>query len=567
VSGFAERVGDLPDADALIVVPPLSDPRWPALGAHVLRAVAAEAGFRVHVLYASLLWAGDVGREVMAGLAATHRDHLVGERIFGPAAFGRGGHALSDRATELVEAVADAIAAKRYRLVGASTSFDQTAAAIAILDRVAARSPGTTVVIGGANCDGAMARGVRALTERVHAVFSGESERTFVQALRGGALAPIVEGEPCRDLDALPTPDFADWIAQMEAWAPQWKDEAWLVYESSRGCWWGATRHCTFCGLNGTGMAFRTRSPERVISDLKEITSRTGLSHVAMADNIMPHAFHKAVLPRLPAEVPGLRLFYEQKANLTLDQVVGLAEAGVRDIQPGIEALSTGLLRRMRKGVLARQNVALLRSARAAGVNVRWNLLYGLPGDTREEWAEALAVLPKLRHLAPPDGPALLSIDRFSPYFEDPASFGITDVRPWPAYADVLPPGVNPAAVAYHFHGTYRSASLEDPAIHEALGREVQAWQAEWRSGAPALWVTPAGRGWSLVDTRGGRAASWSLTEDQARAVLIGGPLARVPLAAWAIRAGFAVDLDGWCVPLAVAPVDVLRRLATLEPA
>ena len=35
----------------------------------------------------------------------------------------------------------------------------------------------------------------------------------------------------------------------------------------------------------------------------------------------------------------------------------------------------------MKKGVGARQNLVLLRSARSLGMDVRWNLLWGFPGD------------------------------------------------------------------------------------------------------------------------------------------------------------------------------------------
>jgi hypothetical protein len=63
-----------------------------------------------------------------------------------------------------------------------------------------------------------------------------------------------------------------------------------------------------------------------------------------------------------PAELPGLRLSYEEKSNLTRRKVKALVEAGVREVQLGIEALSTGLLRLMSKGVTAAQNVAALRT-------------------------------------------------------------------------------------------------------------------------------------------------------------------------------------------------------------
>jgi len=73
--------------------------------------------------------------------------------------------------------------------------------------------------------------------------------------------------------------------------------------------------------------------------------------------------------------------------------------------------------------------------------------------------------------------------------------------------------------------------------------------------------VTETGPGrYVLVDTRGlDKPPTLYLNEAQARAVLVGGPMARVVAADWAIRNDYAADLDGWCVPLAVASYPLLK--------
>jgi hypothetical protein len=48
-----------------------------------------------------------------------------------------------------------------------------------------------------------------------------------------------------------------------------------LLIETSRGCWCGAVSHCTFCGLNGEGMAYRRKSPQRVIDRKSAIFGHT----------------------------------------------------------------------------------------------------------------------------------------------------------------------------------------------------------------------------------------------------------------------------------------------------
>src|SRR5262249_48188030 len=157
----------------------------------------------------------------------------------------------------------------------------------------------------------------------------------------------IIYGEPCMDLDGLPTPDYADYYAQLRALMPHsllvTKGCACLTYETSRGCWWGAKSHCTFCGLNGQGMVSREKSPDRGMAELKTmlashpVTDARGVQMgtndtlqgnrdrptklVTLTDNIMPHSYFRTLLPRLAEELPDVTLMYEEKANLSLQQV------------------------------------------------------------------------------------------------------------------------------------------------------------------------------------------------------------------------------------------------------
>jgi ribosomal peptide maturation radical SAM protein 1 len=283
-----------------------------------------------------------------------------------------------------------------------------------------------------------------------------------------------------------------------------------------------------------------------------------------MIDNIMPHSYFRTVLPRLAEELPPAHIFYETKSNLTLEQVELLRRAGVGLIQPGIEALSSSLLRRMKKGVLARQNVALLRYARACGLAVNWNLLYGFPGDHSEDYAATLALIPLIRHLYPPTGIYPVSIDRFSPYFKRPADYGISGLRPLPEYEAVFPEGTDFDHLAYHFTGEYECAEIED-----SLAAAFREWRACWKVDGPPPTLNLAAVGYDhylLMDTRGlnGTGMLQFLDQAEARTVLIGGPLERQPLAAWAIERKLAVALDDWCVPLAVTEPELWRRF--LQP-
>src|SRR5437588_757505 len=74
--------------DALIIVPPFFELRYPSLGAHVLQACAAAAGFRVRVFYANLLFALHVGVSTYTSMAKAPSGTFLGERLFARAAYG-----------------------------------------------------------------------------------------------------------------------------------------------------------------------------------------------------------------------------------------------------------------------------------------------------------------------------------------------------------------------------------------------------------------------------------------------------------------------------------------------
>jgi ribosomal peptide maturation radical SAM protein 1 len=605
-------------ADALVIVPPFAGLDRPSLGVHVLQACAKAGGVTVSVLYANLLFGGEVGEPTYQAVSYGPSGALLGERFFAAAAYGSPpfGHDdayvsyFSDRAgepddeveidlTELMrlqphvaewlDTVAALVVAQKYRVVGCTTTFEQTSASIALLSRIKQLRPETITIIGGANCDGPMAEGIRGLSDAVDYVFAGECEEAFPAFMREVLAgrppeARVIRGAPCAALDALPTPDFSEYYAQLATALPNSElvkgELVLLPYESSRGCWWGAKHHCTFCGLNAQTMQHREKSADRMISELRLLLERHPTRKVCVVDNIMPRSYFKTLLPRLATEVPGIQVFYEQKSNLTLDQVEALRQAGVCDIQPGIEALSSALLTRMDKGVTARQNIALMRYARAAGLTLTWNLLYAFPGDRVQDYEETLGVIPMLRHLEPPGGLSHLSLDRFSPYFDTPEKYGIRDLRPMPGYEAVIPRLVDPASIAYHFIGTYASGAVERPDLIAKLKAEVDHWMSLWRKddlALPAFAITPlSDELYMLFDSRGldGTEEIQFVDRLQASVALTGRRLAeKDENVEWALDARAVVELDGRYVPLATAAPEHLRefeaerRVAQLVPA
>lgn len=582
--------------DALIVVAPGANLEYPAIGPHLLAARAREEGFRVSVLYANMMYAAVAGVQEHQ-LLCSGSEELWGERVFAKAAYGTpllgrntGKESnsiearparepleqeelrrLAELAGQWADQVSGVLAEFGPRVIGCSTMFLQTAASVALLSRIKSLTPERIAIMGGPNCEGEMAEGMLTLSDQIDFTFSGESEQsfpTFLHSLRNGSLPErgVISGTPMLEMDKLPPPEYSEYYEQLELFLPdsevQRSGKISLPYETSRGCWWGEKHHCTFCGLNGYGMKFRSKSPARAIDDLRKLLVNHPTRRVQMVDNIMPHTYFKSFLPLMESELPNLQIFYEQKSNLSLDQVRALRRAGVDLIQPGIESLSTALLKRMKKGVSARQNINLLRYSRSVGVTLMWNILYGFPGDLESEYETMIGFVAKLQHLNPPSGVFSVCVDRFSPYFTRPEEFGVSNLQPSSVYASFLPETADARKVAYQFTAEFESESLQSASLAQRLRHEVAEWRKPWLEGPPpVLELTElSDDAFMLLDTRQLSEANKIsfLNRTQAAIALTGFAHPQSADLELALERGWVIELDGLLVPLATAEPELL---------
>lgn len=575
-------------SDVLLIVPPFADLLQPSLACHLLQARAREKGFKVQVLYGNILFASILGESTYRQAVTKASPSLILERFFGTFAYDMPVLGKEEREKiepktlrdmdrhipPLLEQIGEIVQQIRPKIVGSTSSYEQISTSVAILNQCKHVLPEAITIMGGANCEDEMADGIFSLGGRVDHVFSGESEDTFPEFLeqvlrRNETPDKIYYGRPCNTLDLLPQPVYHEFFTQYDHFLPKSPLKArgllGVPYETSRGCWWGQKHHCTFCGLNGGGMTFRKKSPERALDDLIHLCETYPVKRINVVDNIMPFDYFQTLLPKMAEVLPeDLEIFYEQKSNLTLRKVVGLRKARISRIQPGIETLSSEILEIMNKGVKAYQNLALMRYARAVGMGVNWNLLCAFPGDRKEYYEKLLVLIPLITHLQPPDGPGPLRIDRFSPYFIRPEEYGITNVRPMDPYFRAFPKHADIFKLAYHFDGDYDSGLKDEPALVKELTLRVQAWQRRWESPdeeRPRLKVIRLfGNQFVLQDTRGlpGCEEYQFLTPERVHQILVGGIPRDHNRLAWAIRKKLLVELDDRLVPLPIAPIDML---------
>jgi ribosomal peptide maturation radical SAM protein 1 len=418
-----------------------------------------------------------------------------------------------------------------YDIVGFTTTFQQNVAALALARRLKEIRPDLFIAFGGANCEGEMGLALHRLFPFVDLVCSGEGDIAFPSYARahatGGPIPPIpgiicrVDGltvcppsmtNPVMDMDTLPVPDFAEFFEQRSGFfdvSPPverllWSQPVTVPIESSRGCWWGEKQHCTFCGLNGSTMQYRAKSLERFLSEVEQLIASYGVKELAAVDNIIDMRYFKTVLPQLAKMRLNVKLFYETKANLQQWQVELLRESGISKIQPGIESLNTNILRLMRKGVQAYQNIRLLKWCSEYLVEPHWNILAGFPGEDPLDYADQAETISYLTHLPPPRHVTRVRLDRFSPLFTGGDTIGAIKIRAARSYRYVYPfSDEDLNQLAYYFDFDF--ADNRDP---NSYLREIRFQVAQWKLGDDAGTLLSLDDGESLIIRDGRRRAA-----------------------------------------------------------
>ena len=245
---------------------------------------------------------------------------------------------------------------------------------------------------------------------------------------------------PVTDLDALPIPDHSDFFAAVSeaSWVGAGLPE--VSMESSRGCWWAQARCCGFCALNAFGRVYRTKSPARILAEMRELSGRWNVRRLCLVDNLVStRLFLRDVLPALARDPLPVPIFLEVRPDLSREQIrarqASRADpAGNRESErPRPRADGEGS-RRTREHPAPevvqdlRRDAVLEHALRAAGRGRR--RLRAGPGTA------PLADVP-----SPASGLCRGETHRFSPFCERPEEYGFEKIVPLAAYPYLYPFG------------------------------------------------------------------------------------------------------------------------------
>src|SRR2546426_164216 len=287
-------------ASIALVNMPFGYSKYPSIQLGTLSALLKSHGLGVKTYYLNLLFAHRIGVPLYERLC--EKRALFGEWLFSYLLFRdnpkraeylatfkpvfedisrESGHPISyfeEMATRIAPQFLSwamtAIDWGQYKIVGFTSTFDQNVASLSLAKLINDPYPSVKIVFGGANYDGEMGLEHLRAFPWIDCVVIGEGEEVFPplvkQILEGreGRFPPGVayrqdghvrfEPNPnlFSDFQRMGPPDYDDYyeqLGELEAGPSKGLDRI-LLYEGSRGCWWGEKHHCTFCGLNAQAM-------------------------------------------------------------------------------------------------------------------------------------------------------------------------------------------------------------------------------------------------------------------------------------------------------------------------
>ena len=353
-----------------------------------------------------------------------------------------------------------------YQLVGFTISYCQLTSALYVIKWLKKRYPRLLIVVGGASTSGGAANGLLKKFPEIDLVVNGEGEMPLYHiiqhlkrtphSLNSTKIQGVITrsqdgGDPgkancsqLQTLNGLPVPDYDEYFDLLQTFDARRTFFPTLPVEISRGCWWKRTlgsakaTGCAFCNLNLQWYGYRRKPASQVVSEIDGLTNRHQTLSVAIMDNVLPKRGSVEIFRKIAGLNKNLRLFGEVRATTTWQELKAMRDSGMREMQIGIEALSSRLLKKLRKGTSAIQNLEIMKNCEALQIRSVSNLILQFPASDEQDVAETLKTL----EFALPFYP-LKAVNFWlglgSPVWQQPKKYGLRAVFNHPKWAHLFP--------------------------------------------------------------------------------------------------------------------------------
>ena len=392
----------------------------------------------------------------------------------------------------------------KFCLVGFSVCQCQLTSSLYIIKQIKIKYPDLKIVLGGSTFAYA-SKDLFKLIPEIDFVVKGEGELPLSQLVYHLSVynkthkIPPIKGIISREslehdssnifyqietLGSLPMPDYDDYFDLLKTFDSKKIFFPTILCEISRGCWWRCAQKskkikgCAFCNLNLQWDGYRSKGHSKVVSEVDKLTSKYKTLSIAFTDNALPVKESKKVFTQLKELNKDFRFFSEIRATTTLEDLKIMRDAGMIEVQIGIESLSTRLLRKLNKGTTAIQNLEIMKNCERLGIVNNSNLILQFPSSDMDDVEETLR---NLEFAAPfrPLRQVNFWLGLESPAWKNPQQFGIKALYNHPLYADILPPNISSMRFLIQ---AYRGDLGYQKKLWKRVKKKIKAWNMEYES-------------------------------------------------------------------------------------
>ena len=196
--------------------------------------------------------------------------------------------------------------------------------------------------------------------------------------------------------DGLPLDAYLSLLDMLNPMHRLWSDGRWNKLTVAHGCYW---KKCSFCDVSLDYISrYETTTAEDLVNRIESIVAETGQTGFHFVDEAAPPKALKALAAELQARGTAIswwgNIRFEKTFSPELCQE--LADSGCIAISGGLEVASDRLLKLMQKGVSVEQVARVTKGFSDAGILVHAYLMYGFPTQTVQDTVDALEYVRQL---------------------------------------------------------------------------------------------------------------------------------------------------------------------------
>ncbi|MDO9152219.1 MAG: radical SAM protein [Paludibacter sp.] len=197
-------------------------------------------------------------------------------------------------------------------------------------------------------------------------------------------------------------PDISDYIDTLSEYKIIPKDKVQLLIHTVCGCRWNKCSFCTY----SLDKAFRERNAENIFEEIKMCSEKYGINNFYMVDNEIvgkeAGRFEKLLdlLIDFKENIQNdFRIYGEMipSAEITPEIFSKMSRAGFKYLFIGYEAITDGLLKKMKKENTFSENILFVKSALKFKIRPQVNILQDIPSETEDDIYESINNLHFLR--------------------------------------------------------------------------------------------------------------------------------------------------------------------------